>query len=145
MPILIAHRGNLQGPNKWENRPEYVMDAIHQGYFAEVDVWKVEDTFYLGHDKPEWVVDFEWLLQPELILHIKNERALKLLSQTNVHYFWHHLDHYTITSHGWLWANILTPVIPDSIYNTRYDFITESIFYGVKGICCDHIKKIENT
>ncbi len=36
--IWIAHRGNLEGPNKErENEPSYLKEAIEAGYDVEVD------------------------------------------------------------------------------------------------------------
>ena len=40
--ILIAHRGNINGPRvEFENNPEYVLRAIEMGFDAEVDVWLI--------------------------------------------------------------------------------------------------------
>ena len=38
--ILISHRGNINGkkPN-YENKPEYIWEALRKGYHCEVDVW----------------------------------------------------------------------------------------------------------
>jgi hypothetical protein len=37
---LIAHRGNINGPNKeHENSPGYILNAIELGYDVEVDIW----------------------------------------------------------------------------------------------------------
>jgi hypothetical protein len=38
--ILIAHRGNLDGPNpSMENHPDYIDAAINAGFHVEVDLW----------------------------------------------------------------------------------------------------------
>jgi len=54
---LIAHRGNIDGPNSsQENRPEYIEAAIAKGYDVEIDIRY--DTFnkilYLGHDESQY-------------------------------------------------------------------------------------------
>ena len=37
--ILIAHRGNIDGPNpEMENNPQYIDKAIDSGYNVEIDV-----------------------------------------------------------------------------------------------------------
>ena len=37
--ILISHRGNVNGRfEDWENKPEYINDALNLGYDVEVDV-----------------------------------------------------------------------------------------------------------
>ena len=39
-PIWIAHRGNTRGPNpEKENQPEYILQAINEGFDVEIDVW----------------------------------------------------------------------------------------------------------
>lgn len=39
-PIWIAHRGNTRGPKpEKENQPEYILQAIHEGFDVEIDVW----------------------------------------------------------------------------------------------------------
>jgi hypothetical protein len=38
--ILIAHRGNISGPNSdFENSIPYIQEALNQDYNVEVDVW----------------------------------------------------------------------------------------------------------
>ena len=36
--ILIAHRGNMNGPNEYENGQKYCEEAIAQGFNIELDV-----------------------------------------------------------------------------------------------------------
>ena len=36
--ILIAHRGNINGPGEYENGQKYCQEAIDAGYNIEVDV-----------------------------------------------------------------------------------------------------------
>jgi glycerophosphoryl diester phosphodiesterase len=39
---LIAHRGNTEGPNPLEeNKPEYIEEAIENGFDVEIDIWFV--------------------------------------------------------------------------------------------------------
>jgi hypothetical protein len=39
-PIWIAHRGNTRGPNpEKENHPDYILQAIREGFDVEIDVW----------------------------------------------------------------------------------------------------------
>ena len=45
---LISHRGNINGPNKTEeNSPEHILNAINNGYDVEIDVWFIDDKWYL--------------------------------------------------------------------------------------------------
>ena len=44
--ILISHRGNLTGPNpKKENHPDYILNALREGYEVEIDVWFENDKY----------------------------------------------------------------------------------------------------
>ena len=57
-PKWIAHRGNTRGPKpEKENDPEYILQAINEGFDVEIDVWmfthnpldeKMESRGFLG-------------------------------------------------------------------------------------------------
>ena len=50
---LIAHRGLTNGPDvNLENRPQQIELALSKDYHCEVDVWFVDNTWFLGHDFP---------------------------------------------------------------------------------------------
>ncbi len=69
---MISHRGNLDGPNpKWENHPQYITEALEH-FPVEIDVWKVGDEFWLGHDAPVHKIKKDFILDQRLLLHCKN-------------------------------------------------------------------------
>ena len=37
--ILIAHRGNLFGKSEEENHPDFIDQALLQGFDVEIDLW----------------------------------------------------------------------------------------------------------
>lgn len=98
----IAHRGNVDGPlPDYENHPQYIREAIHQGYYVEVDVWSISGIYYLGHDEPLYGVDGEFLRDHRILCHAKNVFALeRMLRDESIHCFWHSSDDYTISSQG---------------------------------------------
>lgn len=107
--ILISHRGNINGRlESWENEPTYIDLAIKKGYDVEVDVWYKDGMLWLGHDKPDYVIDFKWFLDriSKLWIHCKNIEALEFMKDTEhkLNYFWHQEDDVTITSLGHLWT-----------------------------------------
>ena len=54
----IAHRGLLDGPNKEkENKPEQIEYTLKQGFDCEIDVWKIDEIFFLGHDSPQYEIE----------------------------------------------------------------------------------------
>lgn len=106
MKYLIAHRGNITGPNpEKENSPEYIEAALKLGYDVEVDVWKMGDNWILGHDVVQYIVSLDFLLTPGLWLHTKNVDAIvQLQRHKQLNYFWHETDIVTLTSKGYIWA-----------------------------------------
>jgi hypothetical protein len=141
--ILISHRGNLKGRiTELENKPEYIMQAIGKGFDVEVDFWKFENDFFLGHDSPEYKVDEDFLLNGALWLHAKNFPALQWGIEENLNVFWHETDKVAVTNHGYIWAypgvlckNAIT-VLPETLENISKSIIDE-IF---DGICSDNIE-----
>jgi hypothetical protein len=104
--IYISHRGNLNEIIKnEENDPKKILFCISEGFDVEIDVWLIGDKFYLGHDEPQYKVSFDFLSNKKLWCHAKNKEALHtMLSDKQIHCFWHQNDDYTITSHGNIWV-----------------------------------------
>lgn len=104
---LIAHRGNFEGRNKEkENSEEHINTAIFYGYDVEIDVWKIGDDLFFGHDSPEHKVSIEYIRSIKEVAwyHAKNYDALEFLLSEKAHVFFHDQDEYTITSKGVIWA-----------------------------------------
>ena len=138
--ILISHRGNLDGKNeKFENHPEYILEAKKKGFEVEIDVWFQNNNFYLGHDKPQYKIDQNFLEDEKFWCHAKSPKALFELSKINCHYFWHDTDDYTITNKGYIWIYPNKPLLKNGICvlpeKATYDNL------NCKGICSDFIQK----
>ena len=65
--IYIAHRGNLNGPNKDENKPEYIKKSISLGFDCEIDIRYINNILYLGHDTPDYKIDLQFLSKPRIV------------------------------------------------------------------------------
>lgn len=144
--ILIAHRGNTRGKNiDFENKPEYLVDAIKDGFNVEADVWLVDNKFYLGHDNPDYLIDTSFLKLESVWCHAKNIEALEKLLLIGAHCFWHQEDSYTLTSRGFIWAYPGSKLCEKSICvmpeNTSYS--SESLF-SCAGICTDFVYLYRN-
>lgn len=104
---LIAHRGNTKGKKpSLENSPDYIDEALLQGFDVEVDVW-VTDRIFLGHDKPEYQCSMNFLINrsEKLWIHCKNLGALEVLNGIKrLNIFWHQNDDFTLTSKGYIWT-----------------------------------------
>ena len=151
---LIAHRGNTTGKTKHENDPEYVIDALDQGYDVEVDVSYRDGNFWLGHDKSKHRVNLDFLRDNRIWCHLKNKESLKqivdVIDSKEINYFWHTSEDFVITSKGFLWHHSKSPlsdltcksiiVLPEGkrIFprrNKLYNKINHCY-----GICSDYIK-----
>lgn len=139
--ILISHRGNTTGPNpERENEPSYLIETLRQGYNVELDLW-IDDHLMVGHNKPQYPINWEFLFQPKLWIHCKDYQTLKILipHHKTLNFFYHTDEDYVLTSKGYIWAYPNNPgnkyticVMPE--WN---NFPTK----GFEGICSDFIEK----
>jgi hypothetical protein len=143
---LIAHRGLTTGPDtNLENKPEQIKLALSQGFDCEIDVWFQDSQWYLGHDRPEYTINFEFLEQTGLWIHAKNLEALYVLgADTKLNFFWHQEDDYTLTSQGYIWTypnKLLTPnsisVMPEW-HHSDVSLYNPNCF----GVCSDYVAKL---
>ena len=110
--IYIAHRGNVNTKiESLENQPEYIDEALRLGYDVEIDVWYKDREWWLGHDEPQYPIEFEWINKRshKLWVHCKNIEAVEYLNENEVgckdiNWFWHEEDTLTLTSFAYIWA-----------------------------------------
>ena len=141
--IFIAHRGNLHGENNLENNPLFVDKALRLGYNVEVDVWKIDDNFFLGHDKPEYEVEKEFLFNKSFWCHAKNLESLRWMLDNDVRCFWHQEDDFTLTSDNIIWTYPGKQVTSRSVVVCKN--LEDSIEYSkmdVYGICSDYVGEL---
>ena len=155
---IISHRGNIKGrvPGK-ENRPSYIDCAIIMGLDVEVDVWYIAgDEYLLGHDKPQYSVNWKWLWErvPSLWLHCKNAEAAIQFNKlakggSQFKYFCHTEDPYVLTSNKLIWVHDLSYkidcecIIPllnvsDVIGFTERRFLVENFKETPFAVCTDY-------
>lgn len=145
--ILISHRGNIGGRlESYENEPNYIDKAIKEEFDVEVDVWYINTEqfgwgLFLGHDGPQYAVDFSWFIErlPKLWIHCKNIESVLFFKECgyDVNYFWHEEDTITLTSKNYIWAYPGKQPIKNSIAvmpELFNDDITKCL-----GICSDYI------
>lgn len=139
---FISHRGNLNGPNPArENAPDYIDEAIKAGVKVEADLRRIGSDLYLGHDYPQYQVNFHWIndRKDSLLLHLKDLKSAQAV-QNFWHVFCHVGDPFTLTSEGKIWLHDLS-MRPDE--NTIVPLITTDLVksYGyrnVYAICSDY-------
>ena len=95
--MLISHRGNLNGPDRRENHPDYIDEAIKLGYSVEVDL-RCNDGFYLGHDNSQYEVSRGWLSDRcrHLWIHCKDISSAYIMCDSDMRYFFHVGDPFVI-------------------------------------------------
>ena len=139
--ILIAHRGNTNGPSPHENRPDHIEQAMTAGFNVEIDVWYVKGGWFLGHDSAEYEIEESFLENPKLWCHAKNLSALeRMLANGNIHCFWHQEDDVQLTSRGYIWT------YPDRPYGSKSICVLPtdpSSIEGVAGICLDDFSALD--
>jgi hypothetical protein len=133
--LIIAHRGNVDGPRpETENKEVTIIAAINEGFDCEIDVWKIDDRLWLGHDGPETETTVRFLetYRSSLWIHCKNLAALIFLKDS-FNCFFHDKDTYTLTSKGFIWGNIGSPTTDKVICVMPPGEIGECF-----GVCTDH-------
>ena len=144
--ILIAHRGNInQVIPERENAPDYIDEAIAQGYEVEMDVRLIDGKLFLGHDNPDYEVSLQWLLDRNgsLWVHTKNFAALQYLIDHDLRIFYHQMENHTIINNcNLIWSHDLAEANEKSIIPllSMADISKNPIPKNVYGICSDFVE-----
>ncbi len=143
--ILISHRGNIDSviKNK-ENTLPYIDNAISLGYDVEIDLRRIDQNLYLGHDKPEQKVDYDWLFErrKNLWIHVKDINSFNFCLDTPLTYFFHEKERHTLISNNLIWSHDLSEATEKSIIpliNLKIDKNEAKKYKKVAGICSDYI------
>ena len=145
---IIAHRANINGPSiKNENQKNSIKECLNMGYDVELDIRSLEGKLYLGHDKPQLIINIEELrmINNKVWVHCKNLQALSFFRRIDeeFNYFWHEKDSYTLTSKGYIWAYPGRELSPECIsvmpeINCSKDNIKDLKNLSISGICTDY-------
>lgn len=106
MPLIIAHRANLDGPSSEENSPDAIRKALSNGFDVEIDVRSQNGELWLGHDAPtyRWPIDLLFT-DRRLWIHAKDQTALAILLTAEAQTFAHDADPCALTSTGYIWCH----------------------------------------
>ena len=139
MLILVAHRGNVNGPNQeYDNFPKYINKALASGFDVEVDVWFESGDWILHHDWKKHRIDVDFLENPRIWCHAKDVKAFEaMLKNPRIHCFWHQNDDYTITSRGFIWTYPGKELVSNSICVLPEQSGQQPV--GCAGVCSDFI------
>jgi hypothetical protein len=126
---IIAHRANISGPDcKRENRIFAIEECINLKLDVEIDLRFNQGQFYLGHDEIQEKIDIEWLnkYQDYLWIHCKDFDSLNKLRGTNLNYFWHNVDMFTLTSKQFIWT------FPNNIVDINSVIVCQNFYETTK-------------
>lgn len=146
---FICHRGCRNGPSPRENSPDLIQECIRDGYDVEIDVWLIDEEFYLGHDSPVYKVDLSFFIsnQASLWCHCKNlEAFLKLSAIDSLNCFWHQNDDYTLTSLKYVWVfpgkRTQGSTGREVIVMPEWDNLPIDWSKNYAGVCSDYTEKL---
>lgn len=146
--IFISHRGNLNGPNKQkENTPEYLLEAVSDGFDVELDLWYLDSKYYLGHDGPDHEIEEDFLLNSKFWVHCKTVETLARLVEINYPYnfFFHNTDKATLTSNKFLWVYPGVDVFGDASITVMPEQARNSFDWkSARGVCSDYVVDFKN-
>lgn len=142
---MISHKGNLHGPNpRRENQPKYLNEAMDAGYNIEVDAWLLNNIFYLGHDKPEYIVNERFFENDKVWVHCKNIQALDcLIINPEVNCFAHDQDDFVLTSRSYIWAYPKKQFITNNTIAVMPERVKNWDISKAAGICTDYVIEYE--
>jgi 3-deoxy-D-manno-octulosonate 8-phosphate phosphatase (KDO 8-P phosphatase) len=143
---LIAHRGNVYGPNPlMENRIDYLNRALDSGFDVEVDVQLIDGKLYLGHDSPQEEVSEDFLKGTRVWVHSKTSETFKKLSKIpEIHTFFQSQDSVSLTSKGYFWNHSSNTKLTDrkdilvNLSNSA-DLVDNRIY----AICSDYVNSFK--
>lgn len=140
--IFIAHRGNTSGSNPTkENNPLYLKRALENGFETEVDVWLLENSWWLGHDRPTYQIEISFFRNKRLWCHAKNVEALEnMLKRPWINCFWHQNDDVVLTSKKYMWTFPGRPLTAKSIAVLPENKPSQDLSICF-GICSDYVEK----
>jgi len=145
---IISHRGNLTGPSYTENTLNSIRAALDAGFDVEVDIWRKDDSLWLGHDFPQYYfLDQDLLNDKRIWFHAKNLSALHYMSlyHPKSNFFWHQNDDYTLTSSGKIWTYPGKSICGESIIVALdHHRIDSAMQYPIYGICTDDPTYVRN-
>jgi hypothetical protein len=91
--LYISYRGIIDGNNYQDaNTPNQLGKALGSGFSCMIDVWKVDDKFYLGNDQPITEVTAKYLQGNRWYINARNTAMQTWLPTQNIklypNYFW---------------------------------------------------------
>lgn len=146
--ILISHRGNTNGSygNCIENSPGLIEETLSNGYDCEVDVYYKDAKYWLGHDRPTWLVSRSFLDRKEIWCHAKDLITFNVLADAGLHVFFNNNDDVALTTRGYFWTFQISSEI--KLNNNKSIIVLPErnwkkyMNLGAAGYCSDYVANI---
>tara|TARA_B100000963_G_C22606451_1_gene662745 strand:- start:1665 stop:2126 length:462 start_codon:yes stop_codon:yes gene_type:complete len=146
--FLIAHRGNINGPDKENENSYYSINfALKMGFEVEIDLRFYNSKLYIGHDIAQNELDFKKISNISKVwFHCKDIESIEIIRKKNIKkFFYHETDKIALTSNGYFWTypgrkitNNSIIVMPEKANYGKNDF------HYCAGICSDFISRYKN-
>lgn len=141
---LIAHRGNINGPNPdKENTISYINSALNSGFDVEVDVSMNNGDLYLGHDNLQEKIQLRYLMNKRIWVHCKTpDTFIELSKHTHINSFYQEDDLICRTQLGFFWHHSdYSDHLSDKsiIVSLEYNDKLLNLGHTVHGICSDYV------
>jgi hypothetical protein len=109
-PLRVYHRGNSARDLSVENNPKKLLELVRRGRHIELDIWTVGNKLFVGHDRPDVEVTYDWLLavEPRALIHCKDGRTFSVLRRyfacrgIAANLFYHTSEDYALSTGGWV-------------------------------------------
>ena len=146
--FLIAHRGNINGPDKENENSYYSINfALKMGFEVEIDLRFYNSKLYIGHDKAQNELDFKKISNISKVwFHCKDIESIEIIRKKNIKkFFYHDTDNIALTSNGYFWTYPGHKITDNSIIvmpeKANY---AKNDFHYCAGICSDFISRYKN-
>lgn len=135
-----------------ENHPDQIRLALDDGFDAEIDLWRIDNTWMLGHDGPRYTVTDDFIQDYRLWIHCKNLPAFFHLRDfgSEYNFFWHDSDMVVMTSKFITWTYFGKPetmhaksvcVMPEITYEwSEVERMAKADTWW--GFCTDYARKL---
>lgn len=137
--LLLSNRGNLTGPTDYANQPDYIQEAIRQGFTVKTDLWIFPKFLLTGVDEPRYNISASLLSQ--CLIEARNIPALEFLIKSGCHGFYRGGGDIIYTNKGLLlsYTKLIRSAVMMNPDNEMFENIIEC-----NGLCSDFIKGFAN-
>ena len=99
---IIAHRGRIENSKYQDNTLEAIKESLDKGLSVEIDLMKINERFYLGHDNPNFEIQLSEIDYDKVYIHMKTPHIIDTIKAD---FFFIENDSYALTKKNKIWTN----------------------------------------